>query len=295
MMRHRPGGGAALFLVILVPLAGCSREIDAEPVVASALLATLAVADRSPPPGPAWDEGEASLAARVSEAHPARSSGELSSVLYSEHDAEITTRIYGVVASIAVELGDQVRAGQLLAVLRDEAEQAGVEAANAALDLALLEHERSSRLLEQSLITQAEVDQTTFRLRAAEAAAREARVRLEYTRVRAPFDGAVTRRFVRVGQSVEEREPIVRVTALQPLRVLVRVPELASLSLSPGQAVTLRSLSNASIPGRISRVAPAVDPVSGTVEVLISIANPGGLRPGSTVAVELPSAGTARP
>jgi RND family efflux transporter MFP subunit len=295
-MRYRPAGVAAVLLVILVPLAGCSREIDVEPVVSSALLATPPVADLAPPPAAApGARTEASPEERGPEWRASRSPGELSSVLYSEHDAEITTRGSGVVASIAVELGDPVRAGQLLAVLRDEAEQAAVEAAQAALDLALLEHERSSRLLEQSLITRAEVDQTAFRLRSAEASVREARVRLEYTRVRAPFDGAVTRRFVRVGQSVEEGDPLVRVTALQPLRVLVRVPELASLNLAPGQAVSLRSLSNSSIQGRIARVAPAVDPVSGTVEVLISIANPGGLRPGSTVAVELPSAGVVRP
>jgi RND family efflux transporter MFP subunit len=196
---------------------------------------------------------------------------------------------------VAVEIGDVARVGQLLATLRDEQEQAALEAAAAALELARLEHERAAQLHERNMVTQAELDQATYRHRAAAAALREAEVRLEYTRIRAPFDGVVTRRFVRVGQSVEAREPIVRVTELRPLRSLLRVAEVEAKSLVPGQVLSLRGLAGEQVEGRISRIAPAVDPLSGTVEVLVEVPDPRGLRPGSTVTFELPPSAGARP
>lgn len=279
----------SLLIAALAALSGCSREIGREGERGAVALATpLHAAEPMP----------AAVAPASSEPVPAPvedSLREWSSVLHSEHDVEVATRVPGMVATVAVELGDRVRAGQLLVTLRDEEEQATLEAARPALELARLEHERASTLGEQNMIAQAEVDLATYALHAAEAVLREAEVRLEYTRIRAPFDGAVSRRFVRVGQSLEEREPIVRVTALRPLRSLIRVPEVAALTLAPGQSVRLRGLAGETVEGRISRIAPAVDPVSGTVEVLIEVPEPGSLRPGAAVTIALMDIAAARP
>lgn len=292
--RRRPTNAAARALSLLIPalaaLSGCSREIGMEGERGAAALGTpLHAAERVPAPA---------IAPASSEPVPAPAEDllrEWSSVLHSEHDAEVATRVPGMVATVAVELGDRVRAGQLLVTLRDEEEQATLEAARPALELARLVHERARTLGEQNMIAQAEVDLATYGLHEAEAVLREAEVRLEYTRIRAPFDGAVSRRFVRVGQSVEEREPVVRVTALRPLRSLIRVPEVAALTLAPGRPVRLRGLAGESVEGRISRIAPAVDPVSGTVEVLIEVPEPGSLRPGAAVTVALMDIAAPRP
>ena len=53
--------------------------------------------------------------------------------LYSEHDAEVTARIEGVIRSIGAELGDGVAAGAVLAQLEDEREAAAFHSAKAAL------------------------------------------------------------------------------------------------------------------------------------------------------------------
>jgi len=210
-----------------------------------------------------------------------------STVLFSEHDAEVGARMDGVVKSIAVELGDRIQAGQLLAVLADEEEAAAMESARATLDLARLEHERARQLSERNLVSTADLEQAAYRIRAAQAAVRETEVRLGYTRIRAPFAGVLSRRFVRIGQSVEKAEPLFRVTALSPLRAQIRVPELQARSLAPGQTLRFRSPGGEEVTGSISRIAPAVDPASGTVEVLVSIPSPGALRPGSAVSAAL--------
>jgi RND family efflux transporter MFP subunit len=188
---------------------------------------------------------------------------------------------------IGAELGDQVRAGQELARLEDDEEQAAVAVATAAHDLTRLEYDRAAQLAENGMATRAELETATYRLRAAESALRDAEIRLAYTRVTTPFAGAITRRFVRVGQLVEMGEPLFRTTALSPLRALLRIPELEAQSLATGQPVTFHGVGAQEATGRILRVAPAVDPVSGTVEVLVDVAEPRGMRPGSAVRARL--------
>jgi RND family efflux transporter MFP subunit len=286
---------AALISLISVVPSGCGREIGHEGQRGVPGLPEPLIAAEPPlatPPRPGTNRTDS---ARDSDASGSSQTREISSVLHSEMDAEIGTRVPGMIASVAVEIGDLARKGQLLATLRDEEELAGLEAATAALELARLEHERATLLHQRNSVTQAELDQATYRFRVAAAAVREAEVRLEYTRIRAPFNGAVTRRFVRVGQSVEAREPIVRVTALRPLRSLLRVSEGEARALKSGQELTLRGLSGEQVEGRISRIAPAVDPLSGTVEVLIEVPDPRGLRPGSTISVQLGPPPSARP
>jgi membrane fusion protein, multidrug efflux system len=216
---------------------------------------------------------------------PDRAAPTLSSVLYSERDTELRARTRGVVTELLAELGDRVEAGQVLARLDDAEQQAAFDLANATLELARLEHGRVTALRAAQLIEEAEADRSLYRLRAATAERDRASARLEHTRIRAPFDGIVARRFVRVGQMVEEMNPVFRVTAPRPLRVRVMVPEERALRLAVGQHARLVGVGG-SATATIVRMAPAVDPASGSIEALLDVAQPGALRPGSAVTVE---------
>jgi RND family efflux transporter MFP subunit len=266
--------------VALLLLAACGSDISTDRGAVPDLAAAEVVRSQDSLP-PAASPAEVVM--RV----PALQPVELTTVLYSEHDVELTARKRGVVAAVSVELGDQVQTGQELGRLDDGEEKAAFDAASAARDLAKAEHDRIGELARQNVAAAAQLEQATFRLRAADAALADATVRLEYTRIRAPFAGAVTRRFIRTGQTVDEGDPLFRTTALRPLRALLRVPELQAAGLATGDAVKLHGLSGALVRGRIRRISPAVDPASGTVEVLVDVADPGRLRPGSAVRAEL--------
>lgn len=214
-------------------------------------------------------------------------------VLFSDLDADIGARKDGVLVSMSVDLGDEVRAGQTLAVLQDLREAARVEAAAGALELVRAEHARAEQMREKSVISGADYEAVLLRLRHAESALREAQVELELTRVVAPFSGVVTRRYTGRGRSLEEGEPLYRVTALTPLRASVRVPERAARALRRGAPAVLRS--DAADPpslveATVARISPAVDAASGTVEVLLLVPKPGPLRPGSAATAEFPGA-----
>jgi membrane fusion protein (multidrug efflux system) len=272
--------------VLAATLAGCGREVTLEgapPDAAFPAPSELSAAEAAT--GGVPSVGSASGGSHgTTVVDPAPSP--LTTVLYSEQDAEVIVRMEGVVRSLAAELGDAVRAGQVLALLENDRQAAQVAAAEAALELARLEHERAVELRSHDLITLAELDAATYSLRTAEATLRVASVELEYTRVLAPFAGTVSRRLVRAGETVAAGRPLFRVTALTPLRAQIRLPETDARGLAPGGAVWLRSLDGRPARGTIARIAPTVDPASGTVELLVDVREAAGLPPGSVVVVD---------
>lgn len=257
----------AFFLLIGLAALGCGREIQIDP---GAISSTKAATAASAP----------------ADARPAEA---LVAVLYAEREADTRTRIDGIVNRVMVELGDNVKAGQLLAVLRDDREAAQVASARAAFELAKAEHDRATELRAKELITQAEADQAVYRFKNAEATLRDAAAQLEYTRIRAPFAGAVAHRHVRTGQPVEEGDAIVRVTAPRPLRAELLVPEIEAGRIAIGDRVQLRGADGSAGVAVVTRMAPVVDPVSGTIEILLEVREAGKLRPGSAVTVALPT------
>ena len=265
-----------------LPVTGCGPDVRAgsvppevrSAVTGTALPAAEAAAPVSEPVPPV-----------VAPAAPAT----YTAVLYSDLDADVGARKDGVLVALAVELGDAVRAGQAIARLDDLREAARAESARGVLELVRAEHARAEAMRDKKVIAAADYEAVLLRLRAAEAALREAEVELELTRVVAPFDGVVTRRYGGRGRSIQEGEALYRITALQPLRALVRVPERAARALARGNPAVLRSDASdpaALIEAVIARISPAVDAGSGTVEVLLLVPRPGPLRPGSTAAVE---------
>jgi membrane fusion protein, multidrug efflux system len=206
-------------------------------------------------------------------------------VLYSELDAEVGPRMDGVIRSVHADLGDAVQAGQLLAQLDDARQVARVASASATRDMARAEYERMNGLLQGGFVTTAQHEEALYRMRIADAALQEAQVELQHTRVVAPFAGVVTRRMAGAGRSVEEGRPLFRVTALRPLRALVRVPERDARAIRAGSRATLTADGGEDVGAAVIRVSPAVDPGSGTVELMLNVPEPGPLRPGSGATV----------
>ena len=264
------------WMLLLVSVAACGPEVSARALNETDSASTKASAP-APDPQPETRPAPA----------PAPSPGSVPAVLFSDLDADLGARMTGVVQKLEVEMGDTVKEGQVLLVLDDAREQARVEAANAAVELAKAQFTRYEGLGTNGFVTTAQVDSARYALRAAEAAAHEAQIDLEHTRVVAPFAGVVTRRQTGRGRPVRVGEPLFRLTALQPLRALVRVPEREARGLRTGSAAQLITEDGVTIAARIQRVSPATDPESGTVEVLLDVPRPGPLRPGSSATARL--------
>src|SRR5690606_9658851 len=109
------------------------------------------------------------------------------------------------------------------------------------------------------------------------------RLDLSYTEIRSPIAGIVSRRLIKVGNTVNAQEEAFVVTSLDPLLAVLHVPEreLARLAIGQPAFITADAVPERKFEGRIARISPVVDATAGTVRVTIEIA--GGdtpLKPG---------------
>ena len=107
---------------------------------------------------------------------------------------------------------------------------------------------------------------------------------LDYTRVVAPFDGIVTKRFADNGAMIQagtssrsQAMPLVRISQNQLLRLILPVPESAAGLVKPGRAVDLKIPSlGTTRPARVSRIADKVDTTTRTMHVEVDVPNSDG-------------------
>jgi len=135
---------------------------------------------------------------------------------------------------------------------------------------------------------QLESDRSSIRVTEADLRRREAdlalaRKRLADVTLRAPISGAVARRHLNPGQYVTENTSVFTIVRSDLLKFTGTVPEHVALEIRPGQPVRVRvePVPNRQFPGRVTRVSPAVDMTSRTVQVEAEVPNPEGLlKPG---------------
>src|SRR5262249_2984410 len=124
---------------------------------------------------------------------------------------------------------------------------------------------------------------------------------LEYTKITAPYDGVVTRRSVNTGDFVigAEKVALFSVAQIDPVRVVVQVPEADAGLVLPGQDVSfaIQGFEDPLPTGKVRRTSWSLEPGSRTLWTEIDLPNPKGLvRPGTYVfaslKVELPATWT---
>jgi RND family efflux transporter MFP subunit len=211
----------------------------------------------------------------------------LPSQLYVEHDAVVAARSAGMVESVLADLGTRVAAGQLLAKLESVDQEIALgQAENAYADAERLVR-RTRELTRSGAATVADSEHAEVQNRQAELAVRKARRDYELTRITAPFAGLVTSRLARPRRLVGPGDTLFRVTAMTPLLARVRVPETAAAEIRAGNEAEVAALSGLTAKARVVRASPAIEPASGTREVVLEIAPGSRLTPGASVSVRL--------
>jgi membrane fusion protein (multidrug efflux system) len=211
-----------------------------------------------------------------------------SASLRAEQQATITARTRGVIQKLLVEEGDQVTAGQALAELDNEEQRIAVSRARTTHDTLRRDLERSETLYKEGLLSDDAVEEVRRDAGDAQQAVALADLELSRTIITAPFEGVIVRRFLDVGATVADGTEVYDLADLSPLFADVDVPERHVITLSPGQRVRLTADAAARIiPATIQRIAPAVDPDTGTVKVTLAVSGEAGIRPGAFVRVDI--------
>lgn len=215
-------------------------------------------------------------------------------------DAIVSSPVAGRVGQVAVEEGDHVEAGALLATVEDPALPAGsleakaaVASAQAAKAAADQELARQDRLVTSGIGARRDLDEARAKAAAAAAEldAANARAGLASTRMarrelRAPRAGTVLHVWKRVGESVDgtAATPIAEIADLAVLELHAQVPPTALAPVQEGMAASVHVLGvDAALSATVVRVAPAVDPTTllGLVRLKIDAKGSAGLKVGT--------------
>lgn len=190
--------------------------------------------------------------------------------------ATLTAPIDGVVGAVNVAVGQRVGSGTNLVRLEapELASQAtGLRAGAGAADR---DAARQQELLKQGIASRRQVEERTAAALAASAAAAAAEALLARTRVASPLRGVVQRVLVQRGERVSAGQLLVEVIDDRVLDLVAAVPlvELAGIrvgqkaSVSAGEGTMART-------ARVHALAPALDSVTNTGQVVIRILSPG--------------------
>ena len=145
--------------------------------------------------------------------------------LVASQRVELSFRVPGKLAEIRVREGVLVTAGEILAVLEQSEFETALKDREAAFQNASRDYERARVLIVEEAMSKQDYDEVVAEYRIARAELEQARVDLEYTYLRAPFDGEVSTRSVENFEEVTAGEQIFYITDTSRLDVKFAIPE----------------------------------------------------------------------
>ena len=223
---------------------------------------------------------------------------------------DLASQMMGNIVEIRVHEGDRVSRGQVLAIIDDSQPRAAVDRAIAAelaaqqqlvaadSDLALAEStlKRYQKLYEENVVSSQAFDEVKARQEAnlarrdiakagqaqARAALKQAMTSLDYTRIRAPFNGVVTGKKADRGSFASPGMPILIVedTRRYRLEVAVNEGDLRHVQTGGQVSIAIEALGDAELKGKVVEVVPAADPASRAFLVKIELPTDTRLRSG---------------
>lgn len=184
----------------------------------------------------------------------------------------------GRVVKLAVNEGADVAQGQVLLEIDDRELSAQVARAEAERDLAKQALARTRDLLEQKASSTSDLERAEATARSTQADLDLLTLRLERTRVRAPFAGVVGQRYVSLGDYVTTGSRLVSLQTVNPQRIAFTVPERFATRLKRGQRVSFQvaALPGQEFVGEVDFVDPVVQLPARTI--LIKAVVPNGRR-----------------
>ena len=190
-------------------------------------------------------------------------------------DATVIAKVGGEVRKIYVEEGDDVKAGQILARL--DGDRLRLEQLQTEANLSKLQrdYQRNVDLNERGLISAGDFEKIRYEMEALAATNKLAKLQLSYTDIRAPIDGVISERFIKIGNTLEIGTPTFQVTSLEPLVSYLHVPEREFRRIVAGQdsVLTIDALGGESFQATVARVSPIVDPATGTFKITIEVSD----------------------
>lgn len=208
---------------------------------------------------------------------------EATTTISSDADAPVLAKVPGDVVELFVEEGETVVAGDVLAQLDGERLRLEMLSAKANLDQVRGEYERYKDLAARGLVSESMFDGLKYDLEALEATFELAKLNYDYSNIRAPIDGIVASREIKLGQTVDVNDVVFRITDTSELLAYLQIPQAELAKFSAGHTATLSvdARPNTVYIASIERISPTIDVRNGTFRATAFIDNRAGeLAPG---------------
>lgn len=207
--------------------------------------------------------------------------------LEAENEVDIVARTTGPIVELNVEEGDFVRAGQVLARIDAAEIEAQLGIARVNLAEAELAWNRAQDSFQAEVVSQEAYDLAKSNFDAAAAQIVGTEILLDYTVIRAPFDGLIVERTIKNAEHVANNARLFRISDFDPLLCPIQLPEkdLPRLEVDQPAHLTVEAWPGVRFPARVLRISPVVDPATGTVKVTLEVQAQGRLRPGMFASV----------
>ena len=231
------------------------------------------------------DEEEVIINVEATEIYPgdAISVFKTTTILQADLESAVTSKASGIVLEITAEVGDKVKAGDVLAVLESDVQQLRYKSAKANYQKVLNNYERAKSLLKKGLANKESVDNLKFETQSLKTSLEQAKLDLEFTKIKAPISGIITQRNIKKGNLIQLNTAVYQIVDFDSLQAVINVPEDKWNLFKKGLKVNFKFTSlDAVVKGDILRIEPIIDSSTGTFKVVIAIedSNKYNLRPG---------------
>ncbi len=198
------------------------------------------------------------------------------------------SRTSGTVTVLKVRRGSIVQAGDIIAVLSDEARESNVAQAAARLEQRQKEFEAKRLLVESGNLAKLNLSQFEADLKGAQALLAQAEAERERGTVRAPVSGVINEVPANLGQSLQPGAPVAEVMSLDPMLAVVEISERRLSGVKVGDRADVRFIGGEEITGAVRFISNRASPQTRTYRIDVSLANPkGNIADGVTTEVTL--------
>lgn len=221
---------------------------------------------------------------------PARNTQIFNGVIRARDQVEIVSKVEGTIEKMYVEIGSDVKKGDLLAKIDATVYQAQYESAKATYDLAKLSFARQENLYKESVISQQDYDTAQAQLTQAGSMYKLAEKSYNDCFIKAPFAGTVAFRAYKEGNYLKSGTKLFTLVNFAVVEVPFGVTERYAVKIKKGKSakVTLASLPGRVFNGSVSSLGLMADDTTGTFPVEVVVKNENKiLRPGMVAEVEL--------
>jgi membrane fusion protein (multidrug efflux system) len=205
--------------------------------------------------------------------------------------AGIYPKVSGTLDHVYVDMGTPVRRGQMLALIDTTELFETLQQAAATAQNARLTYRRTKDLYDQKLVAAQDLENAEATMKVAVAALDVATTRLDYARIRAPFGGTITKKYLDPGAVVSAlTSTLFTLMDLDRMKIIINVLEqdIPRVTMGLEASVTVDAFPGKKFTGNVSKFAQAVDLATRTMAVELDIPNPGHLlRPGMFATVSL--------